>query len=258
MTAWRASGQRVLAIDAYGDLGLAGSHRPDRLLQQRHAGDGAAVRVEVDEPVDGADRQADRSRMRHPKKIASCTSAPFASADRCVKSPFEISYPPTDLMADHGWLTARPVRLAPVVLVVTLCFGLGVERVGAAPNEIKVFTDELAPPGEYTVEIHANAARRPAAFAGRAYQSVQFMPEFSYGIWKNWEASLQLPVAHASGRWIGDGARAELQYVPHARSGGTGGRRRDGIQRIVSIIAYGFPPPPPRSHPCPNPDRSRR
>ena len=42
------------------------------------------------------------------------------------------------------------------------------------------------------------------------------MPEYSYGIWRNWEFSLQLPTATTPGKSRLEGLRTELQYVaPH-------------------------------------------
>ena len=42
------------------------------------------------------------------------------------------------------------------------------------------------------------------------------MPEYSYGFWRNWEFSLQLPVASQQDQVRTNGYRAELQYVaPH-------------------------------------------
>ena len=76
-----------------------------------------------------------------------------------------------------------------------------------APNEIKVFTDELAGYREHTLETHINKARTGP---------LRVMPEYSYGLWHNWELSLQLPFAFGSGSANGEGYRAELQYVaPH-------------------------------------------
>jgi hypothetical protein len=87
---------------------------------------------------------------------------------------------------------------------------------GAAPHEIKVFTDELAPEGEQTLEIHANVGRRPPDDPLSDAAVLQTMAEYSYGIWKNWEASLQLPTSLANGTGFWNGVRAELQYVaPH-------------------------------------------
>lgn len=77
----------------------------------------------------------------------------------------------------------------------------------AAPNEIKIFTDEIASPGEHTLEVHAN--RAPAT-------GYQVMPEYSYGASRGLELSAQLPVSGQRGSLHGDGYRGELQYVaPH-------------------------------------------
>jgi hypothetical protein len=85
--------------------------------------------------------------------------------------------------------------------------------VAAAPEEIKVFTDELAGYGESTLEVHVNKASRGAP--------LQLMPEYSYGIRRDWELSLQLPLAFQDGV-RGNGYRAELQYIaPHDDAAGS-------------------------------------
>jgi len=72
-----------------------------------------------------------------------------------------------------------------------------------APNEIKVFTDELAHYREHTLETHVNKANTGPW---------RVMPEYSYGIWHDWEFSFQLPFASTTS----EGYRAELQYIaPH-------------------------------------------
>jgi hypothetical protein len=86
----------------------------------------------------------------------------------------------------------------------------------AAPNEIKVFTDELANYGEHTLETHVNKASRAGQRAANRRTPLQVMPEYSYGIWHNWEFSLQLPAAFSQNESRIEGYRAELQYVaPH-------------------------------------------
>lgn len=88
--------------------------------------------------------------------------------------------------------------------------------VGAAPNEIKVFTDELARYREHTLEIHVNKASSAGQKAEDRSTPLQTMPEYSYGIGRNWELSLQFPLAIEQGASHLDGYRAELQYVaPH-------------------------------------------
>lgn len=83
-----------------------------------------------------------------------------------------------------------------------------------APNEIKVFTDELAAPGAHTLELHAN----------KAASRLQLMPEYSYGAARGWELSLQLPFAYQDASVSAGGLRGELQYVaPHDASQGAYG-----------------------------------
>jgi len=79
-----------------------------------------------------------------------------------------------------------------------------VDNAAAAPNEIKIFTDELANYGEHTLETHVNKASRTP---------LQVMPEYSYGIWHDWEFSLQLPAAFGQDASRLEGYRTELQYV---------------------------------------------
>jgi hypothetical protein len=92
--------------------------------------------------------------------------------------------------------------------ILTLIFcGALIARAFAAPNEIKVFTDELARYREHTLETHVNKADTGP---------LRVMPEYSYGLWRNWEFSLQLPLAFTSDSANGEGYRAELQYIaPH-------------------------------------------
>ena len=77
----------------------------------------------------------------------------------------------------------------------------------AAPNEIKVFTDELAAYRGQTLEMHVNQA---------STGPLRLMPEWSYGLMPDWEFSIQLPFAFSSDGAANEGYRAELQYIaPH-------------------------------------------
>ena len=81
-----------------------------------------------------------------------------------------------------------------------------------APNEIKVFTDELAAYRGQTLETHVNKARQGP---------LRLMPEWSYGIAAYWELSLQLPFAFNTERAAAEGYRAEVQYIaPHGEERG--------------------------------------
>jgi hypothetical protein len=91
----------------------------------------------------------------------------------------------------------------------------------AAPNEIKVFTDELAAPGEHTLEVHGNKTSSAGPKADEARTPLQLMPEYSYGIAPDWEASLQLPFSFPEHDVRLEGYRAELQYIaPHDENTG--------------------------------------
>ena len=91
----------------------------------------------------------------------------------------------------------------------------------AAPNEIKVFTDELANYGEHTLETHVNKASSAGPRVENRRTPLQIMPEYSYGIWHDWEFSLQLPAAISQDASRLEGYRAELQYVaPHEEDEG--------------------------------------
>ena len=91
----------------------------------------------------------------------------------------------------------------------------------AAPNEIKIFTDELANYDEHTLETHVNKASRAGPRIENRRTPLQVMPEYSYGIWHNWEFSLQLPAAFGQDASRLEGYRTELQYVaPHDKDAG--------------------------------------
>jgi hypothetical protein len=80
-----------------------------------------------------------------------------------------------------------------------------------APNEIKVFTDEIVGYRRHSLEAHVNGAGG----------TLQVMPEYSYGLRPDWEASFQLPMGERHGELHADGFRVELQYVaPHDEAQG--------------------------------------
>lgn len=86
----------------------------------------------------------------------------------------------------------------------------------AAPNEIKVFSDEIAGDGKRTYETHFNKASRAGPRAENQRAPFQIMPEASYGLGHDWEISLQLPATLGGNGLRSEGYRTELQYVaPH-------------------------------------------
>lgn len=95
----------------------------------------------------------------------------------------------------------------------------------AAPDEIQVYTDEMNDPGEYGVELHVNyvmdGLKRPG-YEGESpsHHMLQTTPEFSYGITKNWEAGLYVPVAREeNGNLYGNGLRLRMKYIATPEAG---------------------------------------
>ena len=89
----------------------------------------------------------------------------------------------------------------------------------AAPDEIQVYTDEMNDPGEYGVELHVNyvidGLKQPG-YEGESpsHHMLQTTPEFSYGISKNWEAGVYVPVAYeVNGNLYGNGLRLRMKYI---------------------------------------------
>jgi hypothetical protein len=102
-----------------------------------------------------------------------------------------------------------------------LALGAAPVIAAAAPNEIKVFTDELARYREHTLEFHVNKASSARPTAENQATPLQIMPEYSYGLRRNWELSFQLPFTIDAGSSDFVGYRSELQYVaPHDEDDG--------------------------------------
>src|SRR5438309_8658327 len=67
-------------------------------------------------------------------------------------------------------------------------------------DEIQVYTDDINAPGEFGLELHVNTTpkgRSTPDYPGEVtpQHGWRFTPEFSYGIAKDWEAGLYLPVS---------------------------------------------------------------
>ena len=100
-----------------------------------------------------------------------------------------------------------------VALFATL-FGFGIAQ--AAPYEITVLTDELTEPSDHAIELHLNLAKPAPRGEFTSGKVAQILIEYSFGLSKTTQLSVQLPVSRVAGRWNGNGIRGELQYVvPH-------------------------------------------
>ncbi len=92
----------------------------------------------------------------------------------------------------------------------------------AAPDEIEVYTDEMSAPGEFGLEQHLNyviKGTQAPEYPGQmsTHHVTQATPEFYYGIAKNLEAGLYLPLAFTpDGNAFLNGLRLRLKYIaPH-------------------------------------------
>lgn len=89
----------------------------------------------------------------------------------------------------------------------------------AVSDEIQVYTDDMNEPGELGVELHLNYVidgEKVPGYAGASpsHHMLQATPEFSYGITKNWEAGMYVPVAREeNGTMYGNGLRLRMKYI---------------------------------------------
>lgn len=100
-----------------------------------------------------------------------------------------------------------------------LTFALSSTSSFAVSDEVQVYTDDMNEPGEFGVEMHVNyvidGEKMPAyTGASPSHHMLQATPEFSYGITKNWEAGMYLPVAREeNGTMYGNGLRLRIKYI---------------------------------------------
>ncbi len=108
---------------------------------------------------------------------------------------------------------------------VAVAFGLISPGAIAAPDEIQVYTEEMSDPGEFGLELHVNYAidgAKAPSFEGemKAHHRLQVTPEFTYGLTKNLEAGLYLPLAMADdGNLYGNGLRFRLKFIAPREEG---------------------------------------
>ena len=76
-------------------------------------------------------------------------------------------------------------------------------RAAGLPDEIQVFADEAADPGEIEGDLHFNTTRgrpQPARFPGEAQsdRGVRLTPEITYGVSASLQVSLHLPLVYTA------------------------------------------------------------
>lgn len=90
----------------------------------------------------------------------------------------------------------------------------------AVQDEIQVYTDDIAKPGETTLDVHVNST--PSG-VGPSFphevttnHATRITPEFGFGLSREWEAGLYLPLLQLGGQDGFDfvGVKARLKYLP--------------------------------------------
>jgi hypothetical protein len=105
------------------------------------------------------------------------------------------------------------------------CLCAAVLTLVAAPafainDEIQVYTDDINKPGAYGLELHMNttpAGRSTPDYPGDSIprHGFRLTPEFSYGLTRDLEAGLYLPmVREADGSLSASGAKLRLKWLP--------------------------------------------
>lgn len=89
----------------------------------------------------------------------------------------------------------------------------------AAPEEIQVYLDEFAAPGEFGLDIHSNYVLtvQPSAVTNDR-KMLRATPELSYGINKNWEVAGYWLTSKGpdqnNGHFVSDGVKARVKWRP--------------------------------------------
>jgi hypothetical protein len=119
----------------------------------------------------------------------------------------------TDAIEFHKQHSGRTWWAPALFIGVSLFYALAAT---AAPNDIRVLTDDISAPGTTNGEFQASLARPPATPPLGSGLVFQGLVELAYGIADHWEISAQLPVAKVHGGWYANGINTELQYIaPH-------------------------------------------
>jgi hypothetical protein len=115
----------------------------------------------------------------------------------------------------------------------------------ALPDEIQVYTDDINAPGEFGLELHLNTT--PRGLTAPGYQGevlndhgLRINPEFSWGLSRDWEAGLYLPVVRTGdGHWYGAGLKLRLKWLPLQPDKISGGWFA-GVNTELSQLSRGF------------------
>ena len=114
-------------------------------------------------------------------------------------------------------MQATHTRLVRAVFALSLLFAFGAKA--ALPDEIQVYTDDINAPGEAGLELHVNTTPRGNATPGwpgeaTTRHGLRITPEFSYGLSRDFEAGLYLPLSMNGGNWTAAGYKLRLKWLP--------------------------------------------
>jgi len=135
-------------------------------------------------------------------------------------------------------------RFALLPAVALACFAFNAKA--ALPDEIQVYTDDINAPGEYGLELHVNTTPRgnaTPAYPGEVTtrHGLRITPEFSYGLSRDFEAGLYLPMSINNGNWTLAGYKLRLKWLP-IKGGEINGGWFAGANGELSNIASRFEP----------------
>lgn len=105
------------------------------------------------------------------------------------------------------------------VVLGCLLEAVAVPALAVLPDEFDVYTDDLAKPGETTLEVHFNTTPegiKTPSYPGEvvAHHGWRLTPEFSYGLNNDWNIGLYVPTVWAGGTYYAAGVRGKLKWIP--------------------------------------------
>ena len=117
-------------------------------------------------------------------------------------------------------------KLSLNLALVLYAISLPINANAASADEIQVYDDAINTPGELNVDVHMNyvvSGIKDSAYPKEipAHHDFRITPEFAYGLTKNLETGLYLPVIRSgNGDWYLEGAKFRLKYLAdHEKTG---------------------------------------
>ena len=130
------------------------------------------------------------------------------------------------------------------LFLLSACMVASATTLAALPDEIQVYTDDINKPGTTGLELHINTTPKGTQrqdYPGEVttHHGLRVTPEFSYGLPRDFEAGLYLPMVYAAGDAALAGYKLRLKWLPLRGDEETGGAFLGGNLEF-SDIAYRF------------------